>query len=206
MNGVSVHTRTMLARLFVSLPSVLLALSSVFAAPADDAKSILATTEIHGGIIVQLGEWALTDDGAAVEAAKLTAGRAALVRQIDADTDAYRVVNADADFLSGLIVDRLGDVLSIEVSSIGVMRRLPRWIPILHDAVGTKREIYDQIRQLADQGTTVLMVEQNVKSALKYSDDAIALESGRLVLHQSAAEILADPEMDRLFLGGAVKV
>ena len=63
------------------------------------------------------------------------------VLKLDADTDAYRVVNADADFLSGLIVDRLGDVLSIEVSSYAVMRRLPRWIPILHDAVGTKREI-----------------------------------------------------------------
>ena len=61
--------------------------------------------------------------------------------KLDADTDAYRVINGDADFLSGLVVDRLGDVLSIEVSSIGVMRRLPRWIPILHDAVGTKREI-----------------------------------------------------------------
>jgi 23S rRNA (cytosine1962-C5)-methyltransferase len=48
--------------------------------------------------------------------------------KLDADTDAYRVVNGDADFLSGLIVDRLGDVLSIEVSSLGVMRRLPRWI------------------------------------------------------------------------------
>jgi branched-chain amino acid transport system ATP-binding protein len=47
------------------------------------------------------------------------------------------------------------------------------------------------------------MVEQNVKSALKYSDNAIALESGRLVLYQSAAEILADPKMERLFLGGA---
>jgi branched-chain amino acid transport system ATP-binding protein len=47
------------------------------------------------------------------------------------------------------------------------------------------------------------MVEQNVKSALKYSDDAIALESGRLVLHKPAADILADPQMDRLFLGGA---
>ena len=71
--------------------------------------------------------------------------RAAALRKdllkLDADTDAYRVVNGDADFLSGLIVDRLGDVLSIEVSSLGVMRRLPRWIPILHDAVGTKREI-----------------------------------------------------------------
>jgi branched-chain amino acid transport system ATP-binding protein len=47
------------------------------------------------------------------------------------------------------------------------------------------------------------MVEQNVKSALKYSDNAIALESGRLVLYKSAAEILADPQMERLFLGGA---
>ena len=47
------------------------------------------------------------------------------------------------------------------------------------------------------------MVEQNVKSALKYSDEAIALESGRLVLQRPAADILADPQMDRLFLGGA---
>ena len=48
------------------------------------------------------------------------------------------------------------------------------------------------------------MVEQNVKSALKVSDDAIALESGRLVLHKPAAELLADPGIERLFLGGAM--
>ncbi len=65
------------------------------------------------------------------------------------------------------------------------------------------QDVFKLLRKLADQGTTVLMVEQNVKSALKYSDDAIALESGRLVLHKSAAEILADPHMERLFLGGA---
>ena len=35
------------------------------------------------------------------------------------------------------------------------------------------------------------------------SHDAIALESGRLVLHKPASEILADPNMERLFLGGA---
>jgi len=64
-------------------------------------------------------------------------------------------------------------------------------------------DVFRLLRKLADQGTTVLMVEQNVKSALKYSDDAIALESGRLVLHKPAAEILADPQMDRLFFGGA---
>jgi len=64
-------------------------------------------------------------------------------------------------------------------------------------------DVFRLLRKLADQGTTVLMVEQNVKSALKFSDNAIALESGRLVLHKSAAEILADPQMERLFLGGA---
>jgi len=46
------------------------------------------------------------------------------------------------------------------------------------------------------------MVEQNVKSALKISDDAIALESGQLVLHKKASELLADPNIERLFLGG----
>jgi branched-chain amino acid transport system ATP-binding protein len=64
------------------------------------------------------------------------------------------------------------------------------------------QDVFKLLRRLADQGTTVLMVEQNVKSALKVSDDAIALESGRLVLHKKAAEVLADPQMERLFLGG----
>ena len=35
------------------------------------------------------------------------------------------------------------------------------------------------------------------------ADDAIALESGRLVLHKAAGELLADPNIERLFLGGA---
>jgi branched-chain amino acid transport system ATP-binding protein len=47
------------------------------------------------------------------------------------------------------------------------------------------------------------MVEQNVKSALQMADDAIALESGRLVLHKPAGELLTDPNIERLFLGAA---
>jgi branched-chain amino acid transport system ATP-binding protein len=65
-------------------------------------------------------------------------------------------------------------------------------------------DVFRLLRQLADEkGTTVLMVEQNVKSALKMADDAIALESGRLVLHKAAGDLLADPNIERLFLGGA---
>ncbi len=65
------------------------------------------------------------------------------------------------------------------------------------------KDVFKLLRKLADEGTTVVMVEQNVKGALAYSDDAIALESGRLVLHRPASEIMADPGMERLFLGGA---
>ena len=64
-------------------------------------------------------------------------------------------------------------------------------------------DVFRLLRVLANQGTTVLMVEQNVKSALKVSDEAMALESGRLVLQRPAGELLADPDIERLFLGGA---
>ena len=60
---------------------------------------------------------------------------------LDATTDTYRVINADADGFAGLVVDRFADTLSIEVSSYAVLRRLPRWIQILHEALGTKREV-----------------------------------------------------------------
>ena len=64
------------------------------------------------------------------------------------------------------------------------------------------QDVFKLLTKLAAQGTTVLMVEQNVKSALKVADDAIALESGQLVLHRKASELLADPNIERLFLGG----
>jgi branched-chain amino acid transport system ATP-binding protein len=87
------------------------------------------------------------------------------------------------------------------------MMSAPRLLMLDEPSLGLAPKMVDELlaiaRRIADSGTTVLMVEQNVKSALKYSDNAIALESGRLVLYKSAAEILADPQMERLFLGGA---
>lgn len=61
------------------------------------------------------------------------------------------------------------------------------------------RHVFRLLQKLAAQGTRVLMVQQNVNSALKISDDAIALESGQLVLHKEASELLADPNIERFF-------
>jgi branched-chain amino acid transport system ATP-binding protein len=49
------------------------------------------------------------------------------------------------------------------------------------------------------------MVEQNVRTALKYANRALVLEMGRLALDRPASELLHDPNLNRLFLGGHVK-
>ena len=64
------------------------------------------------------------------------------------------------------------------------------------------QEVMALLRALADGGTTVLMVEQNVRTALKYSNRALVLEMGRLALDRPADELLNDPDLNRLFLGG----
>ncbi len=99
-----------------------------------------------------------------------------------------------------------GEQKQLEVGRALLLR--PRVLLIDEPSIGLSplvvQDVFRLLRRLADeQGVTVLMVEQNVKSALKMADDAIALESGRLVLHKPAAELLADPNIERLFLGGA---
>jgi branched-chain amino acid transport system ATP-binding protein len=98
-----------------------------------------------------------------------------------------------------------GEQKQLEVGRALLLR--PKVLLIDEPSIGLSpivvQDVFRLLRKLADQGTTVLMVEQNVKSALKMADEAIALESGRLVLHKPAAELLADPDIERLFLGGA---
>src|SRR5215212_7560700 len=55
------------------------------------------------------------------------------VFKLDAATDAYRLLNSDGDGLSGLTIDRYGDVLLCEVYSLGIAQRLPGWLPLLHE-------------------------------------------------------------------------
>jgi branched-chain amino acid transport system ATP-binding protein len=97
-----------------------------------------------------------------------------------------------------------GEQKQLEVGRALLLR--PKVLLIDEPSIGLSplvvADVFRLLRQLADQGTTILMVEQNVKSALAMADDAIALESGRLVLHKPADELLADPEIERLFLGG----
>lgn len=63
------------------------------------------------------------------------------------------------------------------------------------------QEIFDCIRQVNSEGTTVLLVEQNAKMALSISHRAYVLETGSLFLEGSAAELLNNDEIKRAYLG-----
>ncbi len=62
--------------------------------------------------------------------------------------------------------------------------------------------IFDTIQTIRDQGTTVLLVEQNALAALSIADYAYVLESGSLKLEGSAARLAQDDEVTRAYLGG----
>jgi branched-chain amino acid transport system ATP-binding protein len=62
--------------------------------------------------------------------------------------------------------------------------------------------IFETIGKIREQGTTVLLVEQNALAALKIADRAYVLESGSLKLAGSAAELRQDDDIVKAYLGG----
>lgn len=63
------------------------------------------------------------------------------------------------------------------------------------------REILDVIKRIRDEGTTVLIVEQNVKQTLAIADSVYVLETGKIVLHGTGKELLNNEHVKTAFLG-----
>src|SRR5206468_321625 len=62
--------------------------------------------------------------------------------------------------------------------------------------------IFEVIARLKAEGVTLLLVEQNARMALEVADRAYVMETGRIKLSGSAAELAANPEVERAYLGG----
>ena len=81
-------------------------------------------------------------------------------------------------------------VLLVDEPSIGLE---PRFIDMVFDILHGLQH---------DEGKTIIMVEQNAKKGLQFADIGYVLVSGRLALAGSGSEMLENPEVGRLFLGG----
>jgi branched-chain amino acid transport system ATP-binding protein len=64
------------------------------------------------------------------------------------------------------------------------------------------QQIFDIIRDINQQGTTILLVEQNAQLALSTATRGYVLETGHIVLQGPAQELLTSPEVREAYLGG----
>jgi len=85
----------------------------------------------------------------------------------------------------------------------------PRLILIDEPSIGLSplmvAEEFGILKSLRDQGVTILMIEQNARAALQMSDYGLVLEQGQTRIEDTAPNILADPRIAQLFLGGALE-
>jgi branched-chain amino acid transport system ATP-binding protein len=83
----------------------------------------------------------------------------------------------------------------------------PRLILLDEPSIGldpkARRLVFDAIRGLAAAGRSILLVEQNARSGLAASDRGAVMETGVVRLTGRAGDLLDDPEVARLYLGGA---
>ncbi|MFV0420963.1 ABC transporter ATP-binding protein [Oleidesulfovibrio sp.] len=65
------------------------------------------------------------------------------------------------------------------------------------------RSIFETVRKINQAGVTVVLVEQNARAALKLATRGYVLEVGNIVMEDTAANLLANPEVQNAYLGGA---
>lgn len=99
-----------------------------------------------------------------------------------------------------------GEQKMLEIARVLLLE--PRLILIDEPSIGLAPNlvsgVFGILEGLRESGVTVVMVEQNARKALAISDDALVLEQGRLALAGAARDILEDPRIGALFLGGGV--
>lgn len=68
----------------------------------------------------------------------------------------------------------------------------------------TFKQVIETIKVMQNSGRTILLVEQNARTGLSISDNGVVLEGGRVRLEGTHSEILNNPEIGHLYLGGTL--
>ncbi|RPJ76722.1 MAG: ABC transporter ATP-binding protein [Desulfobacteraceae bacterium] len=62
--------------------------------------------------------------------------------------------------------------------------------------------MFDALKQINAEGTTILLVEQNARLALQFSQRGYVIETGKLVMAGTSSDLLKDPDVKKAYLGG----
>lgn len=105
--------------------------------------------------------------------------------KLDASTEAYRVINSDGDGISGLTIDRYADVLYCDVYSLGIFLRLPKWLPLLHELLGTK---HVRVHVDHDLGSLEGIKPSQMKEITASAPDKVRIKEGGVKYEVDFAE------------------
>jgi len=140
---------------------------------------------------LQLGAYTRTDE-------------AAIAEDMDRVAELFPVLRERRESKAGLFSGGEQQMLAI---GRALMSR-PRLLMLDEPSMGLSpiltQRIFDTIGELKEQGTTVLLVEQNALAALALSDKGYVIDLGRTTLSNTGLELLADPRVKEAYLGEAV--
>lgn len=128
-----------------------------------------------------------------------------LPARFEAALDVFPVLRKKADRQASTLSG--GEQKQLEIAR-GLLLE-PQLVLIDEPSIGLSplmvQQTFDMLKQLRDRGVSVLLIEQNARSALEISDYGIVLELGRTRIVDKADRVLADPRIGQLFLGGAME-
>ena len=152
-----------------------------------EGRAILTTLTVRENL--ELGAYRRTD-------------RAAIASDMERVLDLFPRLHERIDAMAGNLSGGEQQMLAIGRALLARPRLLLLDEPSMGLAPIIVQDIFKTLRRLNLEGLTILLVEQNVRQALKIAQYGYVLESGKIVLQNSGPELLKDPQVLAAYMGG----
>jgi branched-chain amino acid transport system ATP-binding protein len=127
--------------------------------------------------------------------------RGTLEQELERVFEQFPILRERKDQAAGMLSGGERQMLALAKALMGKPRMIMPDEPSLGLAPTIVSEIFRIIRSLNEQGTTILLVEQNAKEALRISRRAYVMDTGRILLTGTGEDLLNNEEVKRAFLG-----
>jgi ABC-type branched-subunit amino acid transport system ATPase component len=128
--------------------------------------------------------------------------KSVLERRIDEIEERFPILKERRDQHAGTMSGGQQQTLSMARTMILKPEIVMLDEPSLGLAPKIVKEIFEIMRMMTDEGITILLVEQNALMGLKYADWGVVLDLGKTLFEGPAKEVLGDPRIQELYLGG----